>query len=436
MTTSNSGNTFEKKPSQKKRSHAIDHPATALDETTTATSSSVETHAAVVSVTNSFSNAAAAPPPPLHHETSLGDITASNSASSLNYQQYPAVATSSSPPAMAPPPSSTLFPDENNKSEHQQQPKDQHLMSAEDKRRYERNLREQQRSYKISQQIKELRTVLAESHIPFKPNKFSILLSVVEYIKQLQQRSIVLDNEHKKLIMTIQQTKEMVERGEVVGSGENCVVGGNGTNVALPTVGGNLSYTHNSQSNSSSSNNKNGGVGVGNDANMLFVQGLEYKNIFAQCPAALGIAALDGRFIACNAEFESVSGYTFEELRVQSLFNLLTHRDMEEVFQAMGEMLKNASTSSSSSSCNGVGGAVKQSSHGGDGSDIHRQKGVNDAFLEEKADGEGGEEKSWMTYWSGIVSQKHQHADLRMNITLARTAEGMPKFFNCALTNT
>eukprot|EP00957_Ditylum_brightwellii_P153489 11681359-Ditylum_brightwellii.AAC.1 len=126
---------------------------------------------------------------------------------------------------MAPPPSSTLFPDENNKSEHQQQPKDQHLMSAEDKRRYERNLREQQRSYKISQQIKELRTVLAESHIPFKPNKFSILLSVVEYIKQLQQRSIVLDNEHKKLIMTIQQTKEMVERGEVVGSGENCVVG-------------------------------------------------------------------------------------------------------------------------------------------------------------------------------------------------------------------
>ena len=46
-------------------------------------------------------------------------------------------------------------------------------MNPAERRRYERNLREQQRSYRISQQIKQLRDVLEESKIPFKPNKFS-----------------------------------------------------------------------------------------------------------------------------------------------------------------------------------------------------------------------------------------------------------------------
>lgn len=61
-------------------------------------------------------------------------------------------------------------------------------MTPSERRRYDRNWREQQRSYRISQQIKELRDVLADSNVPYKPNKFSILISVTEYIKQLQSR--------------------------------------------------------------------------------------------------------------------------------------------------------------------------------------------------------------------------------------------------------
>ena len=63
-------------------------------------------------------------------------------------------------------------------------------MPPAERRRHERNLREQQRSYRISQQIKELREVLTESSVPFKPNKYSILLSVVDYIKQLKKKLI------------------------------------------------------------------------------------------------------------------------------------------------------------------------------------------------------------------------------------------------------
>ena len=81
-------------------------------------------------------------------------------------------------------------------------------MSASERRRYDRNLREQRRSYHISQQIKELRDVLQQSNVPFRPNKYSILVSVAEYIQQLQGRAIMLDSEHERLINTIRSTTE------------------------------------------------------------------------------------------------------------------------------------------------------------------------------------------------------------------------------------
>ncbi len=182
-------------------------------------------------------------------------------------------------------------------------------MTPAERRRYDRNLREQQRSYKISQQIKELRDVLCESNVPFKPNKYSILLSVVDYIKQLQARAIMLDAEHQKLITTIRQTNEMVNSG---------------------TTPSSLSEIENTTGASDS----------GSDAEMLFVQGLDYRSVFEQCPAALGIAALDGRIMECNPEFQILLGFPRDDLLKQSLFNLV--RNHQDIFRAMAEMLKGA----------------------------------------------------------------------------------------------
>jgi PAS domain-containing protein len=177
-------------------------------------------------------------------------------------------------------------------------------MIPEEKRRWERNVREQQRSHKISQQIKELRTVLTDSNVPFKPNKHSILQSVSDYIKQLQPRAIMLDVEHRKLIDTIRQTSEMVNSGQV----------------PEPET----SFAEKAE--------------VCTNGEMLFVQGLDYKSIFDQSTAAMGIAALDGRILACNHEFVNALGYSREELLRLSLFSVMQNH--EEVFRAMGEMLK------------------------------------------------------------------------------------------------
>ena len=241
-------------------------------------------------------------------------------------------------------------------------------MTPSERRRYERNMREQQRSHKISEQIKELREVLTESKIPFKSNKFSILLSVAEYIKQLQSRAVLLDQEHQRLVDTLRATKEMVDEGRVPGEEERA----------------------SSNDNAARSGSKNGTEGVspdnlrstptfGDQDDMLFVQGIPYKGVFAQCSAALGVASLDGRFVACNAEFEVVSGYSREELARQSLFSLLTSENMQEVCEIMGGML-------------------------GDGTNADDSGGAEDG-------GKGS--SSQQSYWSGNVLPKQRDSKVR-----------------------
>lgn len=238
-------------------------------------------------------------------------------------------------------------------------------MTPAERRRYERNLREQQRSYKISQQIKELRDVLSESNVPYKPNKYSILLSVVDYIKQLQARAIMLDTEHQKLITTIRQTNEMVNSG------------------TTPSSADEMETTNTTNSSD-----------TGSDNEMLFVQGLDYRSVFEQCPAALGIAALDGRIMECNPEFQLLLGFPRDELLKHSLFNLV--RNHQDIFRAMAEMLKGAETP--------VGGGGNQTSEMGN------------------------------RFWNGEVISKRD-AKLAMNLTLTMADDGTPKFFNCALTS-
>lgn len=187
---------------------------------------------------------------------------------------------------------------------------DLNRMTPAERRRYERNLREQQRSYRISQQIKELRDILVDSKFPFKPNKYSILLSVVDYIKQLQSRAIMLDTEHSKLIKTIRETNDMVNSGTAPTSTDESV---------------NVASTFES----------------GSESEMLFVKGLDYQSVFDQCPAALGVAALDGRILECNMEFQTILGFpSREDVLKQSLFNLVQNH--QDIFRAMAQMLKTA----------------------------------------------------------------------------------------------
>ncbi|EEC49546.1 predicted protein [Phaeodactylum tricornutum CCAP 1055/1] len=187
-------------------------------------------------------------------------------------------------------------------------------------RRHERNMREQQRSGLISQQIKELREVLTESNIPFKPNKFSILVSVVDYIKSLQARAIMLDSEHQKLADTIREASDLVTNGLTSEEDKECM---------SP-----LSDEPQSE--------------------LLFVQGIDYRAVFNHCPYAMGVASLDGRILVCNSSFESLLGLNKDRARQQSFFVFI--RNHQDIFDAMADLLKRSSVASET----GEGVVVKE----------------------------------------------------------------------------
>ena len=214
-------------------------------------------------------------------------------------------------------------------------------MSAAERRRYERNLREQQRSYRISQQIKELRDVLQESNVPFRPNKYSILVSVAEYIQQLQARAIMLDSEHQRLIDTIRNTTEATSSG---GSSEEPpfeVSKGSSLTSSMNGDGPDDEY------NSSSNVIPNASY---SDANLicpdsLLVPGIDYESVFFNCPYPLGVATLDGRIIAANNEFELLlnPNYDTAPMKDQSFFVFI--RNHQDMFEAMAAILKQSTAS-------------------------------------------------------------------------------------------
>lgn len=304
-------------------------------------------------------------------------------------------------------------------------------LKAEDpaeKRRYERNLREQQRSSKISSQIKELREVLSDCNVPFKPNKYSILLKVVEYIKQLQSRAIMLDAEHQKLIATVRQTNEMITNA-ANNNGMSSTTGGATDNESSDT-------TQDAWQQGDTMNTRAARGGRG-DSELCFVKGIDYRSIFEQCPTAFGIAALDGRILECNVEFQNLLGYSArEDLLKQSLFNLVHNH--QDIFRAMAQMLKTAEEPApKSASANTTSGA----------------NGVNDNPMDRFWTGPVTSKQNIKVspiltcdndcYYFHLASFKIPHTalhfvrtyQLSMNITLTSGDNGTPKFFSCALTN-
>ena len=261
-------------------------------------------------------------------------------------------------------------------------------MTPGERRRYERNQREQERSQKISQQIKGLRKVLTDSKVPFKQNKFSILMSVVDYIKHLQNRASLLDVEHDKLVNTIQKTNSLVNSGFVHRADDNSI--------------------------------------VGNDAEMLYVQGIDYKAIFEQCSFPVGVAALDGRFLMINKNFERMTGFDQHQLESLTLFGLLATKDVHEVFRALGTLLKEGSSGSSSSeeaeaasSGDDANGTSSSGSESGSGTkqsdntagDAQDQGQEGHGLGEAGGRGGGGRENGYSAsigYWSGALKRPNQ----------------------------
>jgi len=327
-------------------------------------------------------------------------------------------------PTTPPPPSSqlTLSPTKSTKSTRKRkgslhntttESKEQPEAVSEDehethKRRKDRNMREQERSQRIANQIANLKNLLAMSNVPFKPDKYSTLVSVSEYIRDLQKRCQALDEEHKNLVTTISETNRVVNQASIGVEQKDQHVDGQSENV-VPTT-----------------NDRS----LDQDEFYKYIQGIDYESIFSGLAVPLCVAAIDGRLLDCNDEFAIICGLGQKRLQEAglrsankgtnendgeaapaagalmqplSLFNLVVRGDMRKVFDGMSAMLK----SKVAISDNGVSVEVDS-------------KGKSD-------------------FWSDVVQPSNHNptvtnSQMKLNISLARNEGGTPTFFNCALT--
>ena len=327
-----------------------------------------------------------------------------------------------------------------------------------ERRRYERNMREQQRSYRISQQIKQLRDVLEENKIPFKPNKFSILVSVVEYIKQLQSRSIMLDSEHARLMDTVRQTTELVHQQQQQNNNNNKSNSGSDAadeeeeetgdeGMGNSNKGGFALTTSNGNSKNHTSTSTEGPLDLflsSSSSSALSSSPLlkdMYPLVFAKCPAALGIASLDGRVLACNSCFEGLLGVQQDQVFQQSMFVYI--RNHQDIFEAMADLLKRSSAATEVPQSTTTAGAtappttaLPPSTVPGGGTAIyvappessdnhHLKTNNNKATLNASSSSLSAHH---ILYWCGSVISLHGKR-LAFTISLTNTNNGDPKYF-------
>jgi len=162
--------------------------------------------------------------------------------------------------------------------------------SERQRRRQDRNQREQQRSQQISNQIVELRTLLADAGMECKADKYSTLASLVDYVRALQQKSSILDSQHKDLLETIRQTTEIMSSQYM-----------------------SVQANHNTTSKEDDAA-VIGGAAPKEDDDDVYVQGIDYAAIFRSSPFALATTSIDGRFLDCSEGFQKLTRFSREEL--------------------------------------------------------------------------------------------------------------------------
>lgn len=176
------------------------------------------------------------------------------------------------------------------------------------KRRQGRNVREQMRSQRITEQISDLRDLLKTSNIDFKPDKFSTLVTVDEYIRHLQQQSTDLDSELKNLLATISQTTEIVNNQFMPRQDNTSTPLLFNPDESLRERASPCGPVSCEQSTLLSVPESQ------DEDSMQFAKGIDYKVIFDCCPFACSITGIDGRFVDFNEEFLDKTGYTRDEL--------------------------------------------------------------------------------------------------------------------------
>jgi len=67
---------------------------------------------------------------------------------------------------------------------------------------------------------------------------------------------------------------------------------------------------------------------------------VDYRRLFERSGVAQAIAGMDGSILDCNQRFTDISGYSRDEIRTRSIFNMTPAADLQRTFEIVSEMME------------------------------------------------------------------------------------------------
>lgn len=191
-------------------------------------------------------------------------------------------------------------------------------------RREDRNLREKERSLKITQQIHELRGLLSMGGVIVpKGTKSTILTEAANYIRILQQQAYRLEMDKAQLVQEVQR----IGNGAI---GEKAAYA-----IQHAAAQNGVSY----MTNLPESADPQQSVGSPSDQSSDNLGDREYRCVFNSCSVGMAIATMGGSFIDCNQAFTQLSSYSKQELQAMTIFNITSREDLQGAFDMMSQLI-------------------------------------------------------------------------------------------------
>mmetsp|Transcript_10452 Transcript_10452/g.24854 ORF Transcript_10452/g.24854 Transcript_10452/m.24854 type:complete len:617 (+) Transcript_10452:450-2300(+) len=210
-----------------------------------------------------------------------------------------------------------------------------------DSKREERNAREKERSFRISKQINELRTLLSSGGVIVpKGTKSSVLTEAANYIRMLQQHQYRSEIDRHQLVQQVQRIGSGA-LGQQAAQAVRHAAAQNGV-WSLGNFGGvppkSAMMYHQPSVGAPTPDRAQSGV-IGNGTLPNTIEESDYRHVFNSCTIGMAIASMGGAFIDCNKVFCQIANYTKQEICSMTVFNLTARSDLQPAFDLISQML-------------------------------------------------------------------------------------------------